>query len=53
MTIYTAFYGYHPVVPTMFAWGNGDTVMGIRTVSAHMAPLKRQVIGDTAEKPPS
>ncbi len=36
----------------MFAWGNGDMVMGIRTVSARMAPFKRQVIGDTAEQPP-
>ena len=48
----TAFYGCQSVVSTMMGWCQGDIVMGIRTVSARVAQLNRQAIGNTAEGPP-
>ncbi len=50
--IYTAIYGWQSAVSTMSDWCQSDIVMGIRTVSAPVAQLNRQAIGNTAEGSP-
>jgi hypothetical protein len=52
VVIYTAIYGWQSVVSTMSDWCQSDIVMGIRTVSAPVAQLNRQAIGNIAEGPP-
>ena len=45
-------YGWQSVASKMSDWCHSDIVMGIRTVSAPVAQLNRQAIGNIAEGPP-